>query len=140
MRGYAATEMFERAEVRLWERATVLVERVPEDWEVRCHELARAVGRLLDLDVVDGKFGAVEHSWLVLPPRHVLDVYTPGVVPLVTLRDLHWGLPDTPLYKPGDPRDDIEDKVVDNLAWVMTHGYERVGPGPRDRVAVEYVP
>lgn len=125
MKGYASVEMFSRAELRLWERATELVERIPEKWEPRCHELARAMFQLVkgdsevEMELKDGKFGAVEHSWISLPPRHVLDVYTPGRVPLVTLHDLHWGLPDRQMYVSGATRSDIDNEMVQKLVSRM---------------------
>jgi len=69
MKGCAATEVFSTAYQQLWTTATQLVELVPESWEVRCHELARAVGSVLDLPVQDGQFGSIEHSWLWVGPR-----------------------------------------------------------------------
>ena len=125
MKGYAATDMFTSAELTLCGKAKGLVHRVPDAWEVRCHELARAVGEVLSLEVVDGKFGAVEHSWLSLDPvaghRHILDVYTPGCIPMVTLKDLFWGLPDTRNYAEGDARDDIDHEMVSKIVEHVTY-------------------
>ena len=56
---------------------------------LRCHEIARAVGGLLGLPVVDGvcltSLGVMEHSWLRLPGYTILDVYTPDRIPMVQL-------------------------------------------------------
>ncbi len=61
---------------------------------LRCHEVARIVGQLFDLRVVDGNFGGVEHSWLLLRDtfvvggttyRTILDPYAVGRLPLVQL-------------------------------------------------------
>lgn len=97
MRSYSEVRVFSARALSLRTGAHRLVERVPdpidanEDW--RCHELARAIGSLLRLDVVDGKFGGVDHSWLLVPDgcldRHVafLDVYAVGSIPQVRLVD-----------------------------------------------------
>src|SRR6185369_612291 len=85
--------------------------------EVRCHELARAVARVWrTLDVVDGKYGIVEHSWLVDPrfPYHVIDTYTPGALPQVQLIDVSpLGIPNR--YHPGEDRRDIRLPIVEDL-------------------------
>lgn len=95
--------------------------------EVRCHELARAVAKLQPgLLVVDGKFGAVDHSWLVLIewPRHIIDVYTPGSIPQVQLiHAMSWSLPAR--YYPGPARDDIREDVVEALAAQMNAAEEQ---------------
>lgn len=107
MIGYAEKEIFSKREMELWSRAVELIAWTPYDMDgepVRCHELARAVGKLLGLEHRDGRYGFVEHTWLwteslkeegvddrakafcapwVLP--NVLDVYVPGSVPQVQL-------------------------------------------------------
>lgn len=93
--------------LRAHELALALVARVPNHLdergrEIRCHELARAVARELlrraglgtpGIRVVDGRLGAIEHSWLeltsALKDQAILDVYTPGRVPQVQLIDKH---------------------------------------------------
>lgn len=60
MEGYAAREVFSPREKELLRMAQMLVEAVPYELDgkiVRCHELARAVGYHLDLEVADGHFG-----------------------------------------------------------------------------------
>jgi len=108
MIGYAEKEIFTLAEKDLLRRARLLVERAPNELfgePIRCHELARAVGRVLGLDHEDGRFGFVEHTWLWTEPRHserfctpwvlprILDVYVPGALPQVQLVDTASGLP-----------------------------------------------
>jgi len=105
--------------------------------EVRCHELARAVLRVLhdvrpDVRalVVDGRCGYVDHSWLRLEPvifaKHaaqrasgpfVLDVYAPGSSPQVLLLAASHGI--DAAYVPGPPRRDVRDDVVDHLVAQM---------------------
>lgn len=106
--------------LRLLEAATALVERVPAkargDW-VRCHELTRAVGMILGLPWVDGRFALVEHSWLVVPdgarrPRLLLDVYAVGALPQVQLCDEGWPMSGAREYRVGPAREDIDDRVV----------------------------
>lgn len=107
-------------------KAAELVEGLDEaQWDtrsgkpprVRCHELARAVGRVLGLPVQDGNYTCVAHSWLLVPdarrprksqldpggtpgvigetPRQaayfyswILDVYAVGRLPMVQLVDI----------------------------------------------------
>jgi hypothetical protein len=107
MNSYAEKEVFTSREKLLLRQATELVEIAPYEIDgnlVRCHELARAVGKVLGLEHEDGRYGFVEHTWLwteslkeegvpdkskaffspwVLP--NVLDVYVPGSVPQVQL-------------------------------------------------------
>lgn len=116
MKGYAEHTMFNDHTLRVHELATRLVEFLPADpeSEIRCHELARAIGKMLKLSVVDGKYGAVEHSWLEgFSTRCLLDVYTPGRTPMVQLIDMTWAAPN--YYKRGALRDDIDDDVITKL-------------------------
>lgn len=98
--------------------------RSPGDGEawVRCHELARAVGRVLDLEVVDGSYGASDHSWLLLPragrPMLILDVYVPARIPQVQLACYWAGAPST--YRAGPARTDIREDVVEALVARMS--------------------
>lgn len=111
---WAAREYFAPWELRAWHIATRAVERCtlvtldPDErpTEVRCHELARAVydklinsQRLTEADlascvvlpsVVDGKWGAIDHSWITWATRRgqtILDPYVPGAMPMVQLLD-----------------------------------------------------
>lgn len=130
MRGFAAMEIFENGWLDQWEIATEIVERVFDpDNEVRCHELARAVHKALCesvgeefCTVEDGKFGAVEHSWIRLDPNTILDVYKPGSYPMVQLIHYSGLLPYWQNYKPRAPRDDINETKVKELFEQMTDG------------------
>jgi hypothetical protein len=73
-------------------RAQVIVQGMPNGWcdqhgdLLRCHEVARFVGVRLGLAVCDGIYEiAMQHSWCVLPSRHILDVYAVGRLPPVQL-------------------------------------------------------
>jgi hypothetical protein len=96
MRGYSLTDHFHATEIEAWRTATRLVEELPDPFdckEIRCHELARALGAILDLPYEDGLYGAVNHSWLWTKSkdnrlRSVLDVYSVGSLPLVQLKDV----------------------------------------------------
>ncbi|MHA1573147.1 MAG: hypothetical protein ACTSX8_04065 [Alphaproteobacteria bacterium] len=103
MKGYAEEEVFDERMMQLHREAQRLVASLPRDRrsKLRCHELARAVGRVLQLTVVDGKYGVVEHSWLSVTDTVILDVYVPGRAPMVQLLELHWALPHTKGYRPG---------------------------------------
>jgi hypothetical protein len=73
---YVERAIFRSAECRIFRRAIKAVGFLNDTWlnELRCHELARAVHRLLFATdatadepyaiVVDGKLAAVEHSWI----------------------------------------------------------------------------
>jgi len=130
MMSYAALHVFRPMDEVLLGRAQQLIEFVPtydpKGELVRCHELARAVGRMLGLQVQDGLYGFVEHSWLWLSspeadyrrfPRYhlpkILDVYVPGSLPQVQLVDTASGL--CHRYLPTEPRTDIVDDTVDWL-------------------------
>lgn len=128
--------MFTFSERQLLERATALVAKVADEAMeselIRCHELARAVGDVLHLPVVDGKFGSVEHSWLLtcrLPNKptggfvrrpSILDVYSVGRLPMVQLVDIaHWGLNMHRCYVSGEFRRDVKAEVVERLLCQM---------------------
>lgn len=123
MKSYAEREVFHEDALAALDVASALVDRVGDHWgsELRCHELARAVGRTLGLEIVDGKCHAVEHSWLLVhqgEETFVLDVYVPGRVPSVQLvHASHWALGLG--YMPGERRDDIREDVVERLVEEM---------------------
>lgn len=107
--------------IRLLHRqAQKVVDTFPDSEGLRCHEVARAVGHLLGLPVVDGKFGIVEHSWLLIPtePAFLLDPYAVARWPQVQLVQTRLLLLPAP-YVMGPPRTDIRDDVVQALvtAW-----------------------
>lgn len=129
MRGYTVDQVPE-SQTYLWEEATQLVGRLPEDMTLRCHELARAIGRVLELPVQDGQYGPVEHSWLWLEeapfPEHreqqrcwpnILDVYVPGSLPMVQLVYTGIGrrLPQVEAYSMGEARTDIDTECIRKL-------------------------
>ena len=135
MNSYSITR-FTVLERDFLQQAIELVDAIPNDIgaDVRCHELARAIGQYLNLPVQDGKFEAVEHSWLWCrpgwvyasksnyrdvarnAPPPVLDVYVPGCLPQVQLVDwAYWGLPYKRVYIPGSERDDVDDAMVSRL-------------------------
>ncbi len=103
MIGYAQTDLFTAEEIELFRHAERLVASLPFEMletplgVIRCHELARAVADVLNgqrwgkipVIVQDGKFALVEHSWIELPSRNILDVYAVGSFPQVQL--VHMG-------------------------------------------------
>lgn len=141
MKGYAEAEIFKPREIELFKTATTLIEYVPDKVNgevVRCHELARAFSKLLDIPYEDGRYCFIEHTWLwtrplerafatsekwELPP--LLDVYMPGQMPQVQLLDvMSHAMPHE--YRPGLPRDDIDEEIVEGI-------YRLIAPlaGPR---------
>lgn len=142
MKSYAEREVYSEQELSLWHRATQLVSRVQflDGDEIRCHELARAVGRVLALPYSDGRYGSIDHTWLRVGDwRHepqrakILDVYVPGGVPQVQL--IHyaaWSLPHwRQLYRQGVEyeRTDIDEALVERLARTMTESEKWVKHG-----------
>lgn len=123
-RGYAY-EVFSEEHLELFHKADELVKKAfwkdSQNRLVRCHELARAVGRVLRLKWVDGKYATCEHSWLKLNERTIIDVYTPARLPVVQLIDLHGLFPEKDSYKEADElRKDIRWGVVEKLEDIFT--------------------
>lgn len=125
-KGFAEMEVFGKYEKDLLSRVTKAVAQINKRDEsgrlLRCHELARAVAFVFELEVVDGHRAYVEHSWCVTPttalavfPR-IIDVYVPGCLPSVQLVDTRSCLD---LYKPGDKRGDINDSEVTELCKLL---------------------
>lgn len=161
MTPYVQREVFRAFEQVVWKRAAKAVSFLESHWgnELRCHELTRAVHRLLDigtLSVVDGKLGAVEHSWLVLVVpiaqaeeahylpqiaveqldrgsdnrwyrKVIIDVYTPGRLPQVQLIDPFVMLKHG--YEERVPRSDINEKIVDQAYTEMRDGWQQMAVG-----------
>jgi hypothetical protein len=134
MRGYGETVHFSALEQSLLKKAQLLVNAVPAEFPpgigldkkervVRCHELARAVGLILSLPVIDGVYGIVDHSWLEIATRKqltVLDVYVPGGLPAVQLVDVsNLFLPKIKAYTARERRTDIRQKVLAELVRLM---------------------
>lgn len=117
---YAERACFQPSHLRALTRAQELVARVSSTWgnELRCHELARAVQRVLgdgSLTVVDGHCGPVEHSWLRFPDGSILDPYVPGRLPAVQIVD---GIV-AAAYRVGEARRDIRRSIIDRLVVEM---------------------
>ena len=127
MKGYSEREVFSEREITQWQRATRRIDLLPSLKDMRCHELARAVGRFLDLPYQDGFYGFVDHTWLWTAPvprtigrlgfPNILDVYAVGGLPMVRL--VACDAPSLPhvgwSYRPGSERDDIDEAMVDDL-------------------------
>jgi hypothetical protein len=119
---YAERSCFREAHTRVLARVEACVSRVSNSWgnELRCHELARAVHHVVfprehKLAVIDGHCGPVEHSWLRFSDGAILDAYVPGRLPAVQLVDPLVGT----MYRPGSPRRDIRQDIVDHLVSEM---------------------
>ena len=125
---YAERVCFRSWHLLLYGRAVALVDRLSDTWgnELRCHELVRALAWVLTqrnpdddwyLNVVDGKCGPVEHSWLRCRDGTILDPYAPGRIPSVQLIDVLMGVR---LYEAGEIRNDIREEIVERLIVEMT--------------------
>jgi hypothetical protein len=140
VKGYSVKEIFSWQEQETLKMATKMVESLDEQsikGEIRCHELARAVGKLLGLEHCDGFYGFVDHTWLwtkpldparVITPRmyfpNILDVYSVGSLPQVRLVDCnHTSLPHIGWgYRPGIKREDINEDLVSVLVKEIMRG------------------
>jgi hypothetical protein len=132
VKSYSELNIFSTAELVFFERARFMVDKLTGCLPLlRCHELARAVGRVLGLPFQDGQYGFVDHSWLWTAPLqkerseykfrfgfpNILDVYSVGSLPMVRLVDCsvtafpHVGW----AYRPTDEREDIDLVVVNVL-------------------------
>lgn len=128
MKSYSEASVFRPDELAVLERAARMVARVvePAGAVFRCHELARACAQLLQLPVVDGTFGHVEHSWVLvnrygsyLDHSPILDVYAVGRLPMVQLVDGGALSGNAELFKKGSRRADIDFDLVQLLVLQM---------------------
>lgn len=123
MIGYSGTKVFDSEAMKLLHRAESMVAAIPDEEGLRCHEVARAVGRSLGLKVVDGKYGPVDHSWILIerPMRRpfILDPYAVGRLPVVQLVDNYWNLPHWAWYTDCGERDDVDEKTVLELMEIF---------------------
>lgn len=125
MRSYSETQVFKSHELEMLGRAADLVRALPDVPGLRCHEVARAIGEVLGLQVQDGKYGWCNHSWLWTRPwvagsypPSILDPYAVGSMPQVKLVDM--GFPaHRDAYIPGDERDDIDREMVKALIRII---------------------
>lgn len=129
MNGYSAREIFQPAELDLLGRVQLAVDLLGSDFDkIRCHELARAVGKFFKLDIVDGYYGIVEHSWCLTPNGHILDPYCVGGMPQVKLvapvpgchdlyRTIQERFPDNERY-----RSDINEEHIAAALLTFTRG------------------
>lgn len=141
MISYSQSNVFTDAELRAWRAVTKWIDRIPrmragakDIFEVRCHELARASLFTLqasklhkisdDAKVEDGHYGMIDHSWIRLGTRTILDTYTCGKMPMVQLVSQLTTLPHFDLYKPGAYRNDIDQPLLDWLNYEMTFQLE----------------
>lgn len=136
MIGYSAINVFTAEEIKTWHRAKELIENLPHDnhigFEVRCHELARAILQCLGnrhpgIQVRDGKFGIVDHSWIDWVRRGkqiILDVYSVASFPMVHLVDFDGsiGIRGARKYVEQEFRTDINENQVSELVAEMMSG------------------
>jgi hypothetical protein len=114
-----AKSRFSADELRALEIATRLVSKIPDvaTFTPRCHEIARAVAVTLkkyeiEVDVVDGTYGSMEHTWLVTDRENILDTYAPGREPQVQLVDMS-----VPHFAPGFARPENSAFGRPRLSW-----------------------
>ena len=125
MHSYSETDVFNSRELNLLQKASLMVAAIPDIPGLRCHEVARAIGKILDLQVQDGHYGLVEHSWLWvnpwkpgLYPPNVLDTYSVGSLPQVRLANIgSIGVPNG--YRPGPERTDIKHNIIRRITMKL---------------------
>ncbi len=127
MRSYSEVFVFTERMVKIMHHAEKLVQLAPQLVPVdrlRCHEVTRYVAYWLEQSwgtatiTVDGKYGAVEHSWMIFvdEPGVILDVYAVGRLPQVQLVEARFPMSGRyNLYTVGKKRDDIYQNVIDDL-------------------------
>jgi hypothetical protein len=128
MIGYSAKEIFSVEAVRIFTLASRFIEKIPLTAEnrlaIRCHELARATHDVIHqrgfkVTLMDGKYGSIEHSWLMIEPdKVILDVYSCGTLPMVQMHDPR--IAGTPgarycYFQQMYPRTDIDEDMVSEL-------------------------
>ena len=80
-------------ELSLWRRATALVESIDANeltFPVDSHVLAAAVGQLLKLELVHGRYSCRTHTWLMTRDEVILDVFAFDRMPRVQLVHLEF--------------------------------------------------
>ncbi len=162
MKSYSEREVFEARELAILKRATELVALVEDErfaFVIRCHELARAVGRILRLPHEDGKYtvlperttesgtvkreGGVDHSWLLVERERrteapsILDVYAVGQMPQVQLCASALTVPHHRQFVPGPERADIDEDAVLLLMQAMLT-CDAITPPTLDDIASKY--
>lgn len=135
MKGYAERVLVPKDLADLREELAALIEALPDHSDgggLRSHELTYAVAEYIrgreelerfKLEVVDGKYEHVAHSWIVGRtnfagvPDLILDVYAAMRVPMVQLVQLlHFYRFGYKMYQEGTARTDIDRMRVD---WIL---------------------
>ena len=127
MKGITEHQIFGPKELLAFAEAQRIVAALPEEDTsgelLRCHEIARVVGRLLNLKVIDGRYEyGCEHSWCVITEVKyrgftILDPYAIGRIPPVQLVSVLPTIPNR--YFPEDKRKDIRGDVIEHLLGIV---------------------
>ena len=127
MKGYTEKVLFSEGAKVCLEMANKIIDYIDHEWnkddQLRCHEVARICQEiivrefpLIKVKVVDGLFGRIDHSWLVIARRFLLDVYCIGQLPQVKL--LHpdiFGIDLDDSYSERGERTDIDEQLVEKM-------------------------
>lgn len=115
-----ASSPFQPGDRRLLERVSAGVELAATLGAARrCHETAIAVGAVEHLSVVHGTHGTVEHSWLIVRGRLILDVFCVGRLPLVQLVDPAAVTGHAALYREGPLRANVDPSAVARITSIL---------------------
>lgn len=121
MKSYSEKNIFTPRAIKYFKFATEKIKELGDSRGeiIRCHELARAIHRLIDdsdVKVVDGLYAAVDHTWLMVD-CFILDVYKVGSLPMVQLSAI---VPGEQLqYREDSFRFDIDDEEISLLVSMM---------------------
>ena len=138
MKSYSETHVFSALERRIMAVAVAIVKEIPNSEKLRCHEVARAVSAITGLPFVDGFFGSVNHTWIIIRPAAkvqaghatgrrpsvpdrigaILDPYAVGSLPQVQMHDASFITAHMSNYRPGPPRTDIDHDLVEALVKI----------------------
>lgn len=126
MKGYSENMLFSDGAKSCLQMANIIVNKIDHEWkerdELRCHEVVRICYEIIAekyplIKVVDGVFGDVDHSWLVIERSYILDVYCIGRLPQVQLA--HPYIPSSvdlnDLYQEREERKDIKIELVNHI-------------------------
>lgn len=125
MRSISETTYFSSRALDLLERVELAIAVIHHRKELRCHEVARAIGEFFGVHVVDGYFGVADHSWCTFEDhseadrfrQYILDPYAVGRLPQVQLITVSGpvGMAAQQMYREAAPRTDIDATIVSNL-------------------------
>ena len=122
MKGYSEKNVFTKKAKHCLKIANDIIEYMGNGYnKIRCHELARVCYKIIkenrypEIVIVDGLYGAVDHSWLIID-NVILDVYVIGRLPQTQLVSPSIpGIRFDQTYKERAERTDIDEKLINRI-------------------------